>query len=666
MGFFENIFGDSFEIAYKEGVEQTSSVINTYVDPDDFEDALASVGIDYDSLSHTNSFEDNHMHLSFDEAERLRQSMGEVLEASLEKQQPGLTQALLDKYEAIQGTKTDTGSLAYAIMSKGPLAIDNIPLNGKIYGIAALPSESIDSKNETIDFFLHGSDLDNSAREEIKNNMSGSNEDWAKIIGLHEGQHLDAKDTGDGSVSTLKSEAEADRRIISEIRSSINETSNTYTDSFEEEPDRIDPEMLLALKDLRALSDSTHDPEHATGVLLDSGDPASVLHIEVAKIYKQSIYDEVDQRFDFATYKGEAKDATSLLKENPELFFTVINDGLDKLREDSINNYNKNPSSYEIRGSTVGAQILTDSINDFEDAYRRRVLDQDVPEKLHSAQFLPQNIENEFYADLKHENALRAVEQEDRNKSFLYKNEAFENIDWKTYEGKATTPEELYEKDKGAYYTAIHNHLKTIKETAIEEYGKNPSQENLVNMIEVEHIFNRNASTINYGMKLALGENSPQLSIENFVPEDKKREYYEGRLAIKEAEQAIKATTKAQKKTEADAEKDQTQKNNSEGDKPSNDSNSDLSVKQEGNEYKQGVGGTAYTAQINLKESGEPNVDFEKGVTVAGLPVGDFFAKNAAPATEEVKLVNAINPETPDISTISQTQENNLTTQNLG
>ncbi len=646
MGFFENIFGDNFEIAYKEGVEQTSSVINTYVDPDMFADALADAGIDYDSLSQNNSFIDNYTNLllsSPDKASKLRSDMGEILKESLEKQQPGLTQALLDKAKSLD-SETDIESLAVAIMSKGPMAIDNIPLNGKTYGIAVLPSEALDSKDEAIDFLINdGITYDKNTLDAIKDNMPGTDADWAKIIGMHEGQHLDAKDSGKGSVNELQSEAEADQRIISEIRSSISETSNLYIDDFEEEQDRIDPEMLLAMKDLRALGASNQDPEHATTPLLDSGDQASSLHIEVAKIYKEQMFKEVNESFDFDAYEGTAKNAKELLKENPEAFFEVVNNGLDELRTDAIKAYNQAPSSFDNRATVVGAQILTDYINDFEDAYNRRVLDKDIPEKIHSAQFIPQEVENEFYADLKHENALNAIEKEDVEATTYNRDDAFKDFDWENYKGKAENPSDLFWQDQGTYFTVIKDHIENLKNTSIKRYANDPSRENLEKMIQAEHIIDKFAGNINYNLEQEFGDDAPQISTEHFVPEDKKREYYESRLADKNAT----------KETLGIDTPDQLQPNS-------------LKDNETNKNYQQGVDGTAYTAQVSITKSGEPNVDFEKGVTVAGIPVSDFFAKNAAPATEDIELVNAISPETADISTISQPQESNLTTQNLG
>ncbi len=85
-----------------------------------------------------------------------------------------------------------------------------------------------------------------------------------------------------------------------------------------------------------------------------------------------------------------------------------------------------------------------------------------------------------------------------------------------------------------------------------------------------------------------------------------------------------------------------------------------------GNSYQQGINGTPYTTQVIIAESGKPDVDFEKGVTVAGLPVGDFFAKNAAPATEDIKLVDAIAPKTADITINTPSQDNNISSQSLG
>lgn len=545
MGFLENIFGNSLESAYKKGVEQTSGVINIYVDPDIFEDALASAGIDYDRLSVSNNFSRNYddlLLISPDEAMEMKKAMGEILEESLEKQQPGITQAILDKASKFLNEEVDMGQIAIEIMSRGPATVDNIHLNGEIYGIAVLPANFVDSKNEFIDFLLYDSDLDNNTIKVVKGNMPGTDTDWARIIGFHEGQHLDAEDTGDGSVNTLKSEVEADQRIITEIRANINSNGdeNIFFDEEDDVSDQIDPEMLLVLKDLRALGNSKNDPEHATTPLLDSGDQASSLHIEVAKIYKNHMFKEVNENFDFDSYEGNAKNAKELLKENPEAFFSVVNDGLSELRTQAINAYKNDPLSFENRATIVSAQILTDYINDYEDAYRRRVLGQDIPEKIHSAQFLPQEVENEFYADLRHENAINALEQEDRKAARYDRNEAFKSFDWEKYEGKAKTPDDLYVENKGLYYITIKEDIEALKESSIEDYAKNPSQENLARMIEVEHIIGKIADDINPNLKRALGDDAPQLSTESFVPEDKKREYYEARLS--EIEAKAKAT----------------------------------------------------------------------------------------------------------------------------
>ena len=85
--------------------------------------------------------------------------------------------------------------------------------------------------------------------------------------------------------------------------------------------------------------------------------------------------------------------------------------------------------------------------------------------------------------------------------------------------------------------------------------------------------------------------------------------------------------------------------------------------------YQQGVDGTAFTTEVAaLSTGGEPTVDFENGVMVGDVPIGNFFAQNVSPEPENVMMVNAITPESnivPDVPIIPVT-ENEQSMQTLG
>lgn len=641
MGFqsvIESIFRGSNEVAFEDAVEKVAEVPVTFIDPDLFIDALKSVGIDYSSLDTVDAVKEAFGNLSSEERTSLNEAMAKALEKYLENELPGSTKALLDNLSKKAGEEIDTEDLATLVFAGGPRAFDGVIVDGEKHGLVVLPAEFMDTKNKVVGAFLHG-EYDDDVLESIKKNMPGSNAEWGKVIGYHEGEHLDGFDQYANKVAGLEGEVQADRRAIAEL----------IADG--------DADVALAFKDLRALSNNNKDTIHATGALLNSGDQVSTLHLQVAEIYKEAIFSEVEDSFDWESYEGEATDAEELLKEDPDAFFKVVNNSLAELKVEAMADYDKDPTSYEARGGVVGAQIFTDYIKDFEGAYRRRALGQsDFPDN-EPTQLIPQSVEDEFYADLKHENAIQAAEEEhsDAANSTYSANDAYKDFDWEGYEGEAksaidySADTDLRRESPEIFYNMQREHLTNLKADAQAQYAADPSRENLGKMLEVEHLIERKAPFIN--AMLSDTADTPELSQERFVPDDLRRAYYEEELVIEEANKAAaKAAEEAAANAEAEA--GATVENKApELDGDELNSGDRLLNVEPSKGYEQGVDGTAYTTEVTMQDAGEPKVDFENGVFVGGLPITHFFAQNVEPPSEDVMLVNAIAPEaasTPD------------------
>tara|TARA_R110002095_G_scaffold50733_6_gene44466 strand:- start:3494 stop:5257 length:1764 start_codon:yes stop_codon:yes gene_type:complete len=570
-------------------------------------------------------------------------------------------EAILDKNEAEMGARSSTGEMAMSIFYAGPATLDNIHVNGEQYAFAILPVEFFDSKEKIINTFLGNSGYSEDEIKTIRESMPGTDKDWAKIIGYHEGAHIDGKDIGDTLAEKLGEEVHSDRIAMARA------TEDGLGD------------VALALKDLRALSNPISDTVHATSGLLNTDDSVSSLHFEVARTYRQGMLSEVNEKFDFESYAGTARTARDLLRENPEAFFEAVHKGIDELKANALEEYNKDPSSYDARGHVVGTQIMADYINSFEGAHRRRALGQtDFPDNA-PVQLIPQAVEDEYYVALKHENALEAIEDEDASAAMrnYSPNDAFENFDWDAYPGKAKSPvgyddvgTDLQTEDPALFYNTQKEYLEDMRDDSILQYAADPSQENLENMLNAQHIIQKVALSLNRDLVYEMGEDAPQLSTEGFVPEDARRAYYENKLAEQEAQAAAAA---AEAKEAAPAPDDHPAAQPPEDKQKPEPSHHEIrkggadrfiDIDPSGAEqttpateadkgYEQGVDGTAYTTHVSgLDTGGEPDVDFENGVTIGGVSVGNFFAQSADPAPESVSVVNAMAPE-PEVTSPS-------------
>ncbi len=354
------------EQAYMRGVEEIASKPVIYVDPDNL-----SGNID---------------------------SMIEQLAEQLESQVSGATSSIIERLINLNNgniadpTMLDILSLrdfANTVKNGGPFSLNGIFIDGQEHCVINKPSYFLDSKEEIVRTFLGGR-YDEQTTKAIIANIPGTDSDWLRLGGNHEGEHCQNKKDTYTKYEMLGEEVAAD---------------NT---SLNKSLEQGKSDLALALKDLRYLSNNAKYPGHATGPLINSDDKASAIHIVVAEIYRFKMGKEVNENFNWDSYKGEATDAKELLKENPDAYFEHIQKALDGTKTRIMEQYNKAPTEDNLH-AVITTQIFTNYMNGWEDAYRRRALGQDIPERM-PAQFISQEIESDFYDRLEkeYESAIRA------------------------------------------------------------------------------------------------------------------------------------------------------------------------------------------------------------------------------------------------------------------
>ena len=521
---------------------------------------------------------------------------------------------------------------AHDMKDSGPAAATGV-------GIAIMPS----SEYETKEAFLRSTLEDIYEEDTVQNiidNMPGNDKDWNRIVGNHEGTHIAEDNDYDTPLEKLTEETRAD---VGAEAAAL---------------DRGDDDIAFAFRDLRHLR-ADMDISHATGVPLISGDPVSQLHVDVAETFKDTMSNIVDTFFDWEKYEGKATTPEALLEENPEAYFDAIDKGVNEATsqiENAIATYDQ-PLTFEETTDIVRSQIEVDYIKNYEGAYRRRVMDQDVPEHK-PTQFISQEAENAFYVEFAEENkepdpTPAELEQETHEEMLGEKDnipeQAFENFDWEAYEGKATTTGELLFEDSGLYYQVQIEYMKDMQDKAQAQYDADPSYKNTQKLIEAETLINNRYESMDEYRSKILGENVVLREALELIPEDKKDAYYEERAnrnnpTTPEVQpEATEPTTKA---PEAET-------------KGITDSSATTTIEPE-KAYEVGVNESAYTTEVSGITSGAPSVNFEEGVTVNGAPITNVFAEMANPDPNDIKLVDArtTTPEEQFTFPIQEAQNN--------
>lgn len=566
---------DDAKQAYMGAVNATATNLDKiiFIDPSIFTNDLKAIGIDYDSLTDQESFKNKIEELSEEQKISFKNTINKTLENNVEQQLPGSYKEMVDTWVSLN---KPIENLAHVLLTGGPVTIDNIDINGSKNGLAVLPTPFYDTKEKIITNLLNGQ-FDNETTKTIIENSPGSDEDWIKMAGYHEGGHLDGKN----ALTRLSDEAKSDSVAMHEM---------TTKD--------LNPEVALAFKDIRSLIDNSEYNDYATSALLtsdhaESRDNASILHRAIGPNYKEEMLFRINRDFDFKAYKQAGgnravNDSDELLKEDPEIFFKAVDDNLKIEQANAIALYDANPTSYEAREAIISAQINADYSHSYEGAYSRKILGLlDFPEAT-PTQLIPQDVENDFYDLLKRKVTIAPLE-EAHSKEALIEYDALTKSDWKSaYEKEQVSSHgALMQKNPVLYINTRKDYLERIKSEAQEQYEENPSNENLGTVIAVQYAYLKYGEQYNNNVESLterLGEHTPSLEkmdLTSFVPEELKVSFYEDK----------------QKQQEA---------------------NSDQNL------------------QTSASETGSPSIDPGKhAVIVDGKPITDYFAQQAEGTTSE-------------------------------
>lgn len=612
--------------AYKQGVAEATRVPVIFVNPDDIRE------IDF----------------RFSQRPPYHRNPGYHLERQLERQVPGATDGVLNRMNEGVIRDSDRVSLtrlARELRESGPAALSRVTINGQEYGLVVMPDRGFDTKEEmTRGFFPH---LDRQTREAIVRNTPGTDLQWMRLIGNHEGEHLNDPHDQKTPLETLVEEVRADRS------------------AHQRAIERGDGDVALALRDFRALR-AFYDPEHASSALLRSNDAVNHMHFDAADNSLTRMNTAVGASFDWSTYSGKATTPDELLKENPEAYFTAAQQSIEAYRNRVMAAYEADPTSLDAQRDVIQAQIQIDYANDFEDAYRRRVLGQPVPERV-PTQLITQEQEDAYFKEVAFQSrmGLEKYQVQSEASAAFPDERIFEGVDLSGEGEGIETRQDLWNADPVRFLEIAQERLNVLKDEALAAHAADPSYENLERLVQLERVIDDNDFSLGYerhrvanpGEAVNSYAAGPPVTL---VSDEQRRSYYEERFARKDAgtwtapepyvapavpeaaaEEAAPVPAAEESEPEA-ATPETTAKPVEEGAGSSPDGATGASVK----DYQQGVDGTAYTAVVRGLPMGAPIIDFEadKRISVGGLSMGAVFGQSAAPDPSAISLVNAREP----------------------
>lgn len=602
--------------AYKQGVAEASRVPVIFVNPDDIRE------IDF----------------RFSQRPPYHRNPGYHLERQLERQVPGATDGVLSRMNEGVIRDSDRVSLtrlARELRESGPAALSRVTINGQEYGLVVMPNRGFDTKEEmTREFFPH---LDRQTREAIVRNTPGTDLQWMRIIGNHEGEHLNDPHDQKTSLETLVEEVRADRS------------------AHQRAIERGDGDVALALRDFRALR-AFYDPQHASSPLLRSNDAVNPMHFDAADNSLTRMNTAVAASFDWSTYAGKAKTPDELLKENPEAYFTAAQQSIEAYRNRVMAAYEADPTSLDAQRDVIQAQIQIDYANDFEDAYRRRVLGQPVPERV-PTQLITQEQEDAYFKEVAFQSrmGLEKYQVQHETNDVFPEERIFAGVDLSAEGEGIETPNDLWVADAVRYHEIQQERLNVMKDEALAAHAADPSYENLERLVQLEQVIDANEFSLGYERHMAANPGAapstytadPPVTI---ISDEQRRSYYEERFARKDAgtwtaPAAYVAPASPEAAADEPAPVPAAEESGPEAATPENTAK----PAEEGagaKDYQQGVDGTAYTAVVRGLPMGAPIVDFDsdKRISVGGLSMGTVFGQSADPDPTSISLINAREP----------------------
>lgn len=199
--------------------------------------------------------------------------------------------------------------------------------------------DQVDDMAETI------SKVTGAKPEDIRKNFTADPEEHAKRTGAHEGQHCDG-------YAGLHGEVQADR------------------ESYK----HVSPDAGLEFRDYRALT-AMYGAGHATNPIVMGEQPSDNVTME---FNVGRLHSGVSRVFDYVVedYMGVDNDTHS-----SDWNIDKYSQAVDEMKDDLINSANAMPDGPERTEALLVAEAVINYAEDYEDAYRRRVLGEDVPER---------------------------------------------------------------------------------------------------------------------------------------------------------------------------------------------------------------------------------------------------------------------------------------------
>lgn len=298
---------------------------------------------------------------------------GEQLREQLESQLTGSTAVLqrffetsLNKDLQINSAHVPVTELSRIFQESGPSAISGVKINGLVYGVVNLLPDYLDDKSEIVDIL--------SSSISVAESVVGSDNHWARVVGRHEGSHLNRFGYETAKIGTVEEIVEVLLEEVFADRESLNGLS------ADEVSDYTDLRHLGASGYFYKGAAFHHDVEHATGIFLGNEITPNRAHVFAAREFQEDIDLYIESKF-----RNDSRSANSVLIEDPDLFFKLA-------REYSIQSISfaqkilLENNTFENRERVIIEQLKFEYAQAFEGAYRRVELNQNVaiskPEKI--------------------------------------------------------------------------------------------------------------------------------------------------------------------------------------------------------------------------------------------------------------------------------------------
>lgn len=328
------------EKSFEQGVESASEHPVIYIDPDLLPVKEIKAAL-YNNLDYLKA-----LGIAAENNDKLRDQ--------IEAQKPGAMDALLKRFDGYGEPLLEEATTADIILGfagKSPAAISDIMIDGEKHCIVYKPSDGWDSKEDIISAMLDRDEIAKSVAE----NSSVDGESLNYAIGRHEGIHCNKENDPTGTVEVLEEETRADRLGVLT---------------------GVDSDTATLMKDMRHLGANGFGAGHSTGILLMSGDEATTAHVGAAGIYKTMM--DTAALNDFA--ETEDLQANQLLRDDPDAYFAGVHEEIGGYKQQMAEFYEAGPKDFFAKGVIIKGEAVIDYMLNYEAAYRRQVLQEDVPE----------------------------------------------------------------------------------------------------------------------------------------------------------------------------------------------------------------------------------------------------------------------------------------------